>query len=66
MRRGTSADRTPRESVEEEWDLPGLGAALEREFSLQVDPKAWMDANADLTNEDLRERLLEVAGARAS
>ncbi len=54
----------PRESVEEEWDLPGLDAALEREFALKLDPKAWMDADPDLTNEGLRERLVgEIEGA---
>jgi preprotein translocase subunit SecA len=53
----------PRESVEEEWDLPALAAALEREFSVPVDPKAWMDADKELTNEDLRERLVNEVEA---
>ena len=50
-------DHAPRESVEEEWDLPALAAALEREFSVKVDPQAWMEADKELTNEGLRERL---------
>jgi preprotein translocase subunit SecA len=54
----------PTESVEEEWDLDGLAAALEKEFGLRLDPKAWLDADKDLTNEGLRERLVaEIEGA---
>jgi preprotein translocase subunit SecA len=52
-----------RESVEDEWDLPGLGAAIEREFALKVDPKAWMEADENLNNEDLRERLVSEVEA---
>jgi preprotein translocase subunit SecA len=53
-----------RESVADDWDLAGLGEAVEREFGLRVDPKAWMAANEDLVNEDLRERLVaEVEAA---
>jgi preprotein translocase subunit SecA len=48
----------PLESVEEEWDLTGLSAALEKEFGVRLDPKAWLDADAELNNERLRERLV--------
>jgi preprotein translocase subunit SecA len=48
----------PRESVEDDWDLAGLGESIEREFALRVDPKAWMAENEDLSNEGLRERLV--------
>jgi preprotein translocase subunit SecA len=54
----------PRESVDEEWDLPGLATALEKEFGLQLDPKAWLDADPELNNDGLRERLVaEIEGA---
>jgi preprotein translocase subunit SecA len=56
-------DHAPRESVEEEWDLPALAAALEREFSVKVEPQAWMEADKELTNEGLRERLVSEVEA---
>ena len=59
-------DHAPRESVEEEWDLPALAAALEREFSVKVDPQAWMEADKELTNEGLRERLVKRGRGRLS
>jgi preprotein translocase subunit SecA len=51
-------DYAPAESVEEEWDLPGLSAALEKEFGVRLDLKAWLDADAELNNEGLRARLV--------
>jgi preprotein translocase subunit SecA len=48
----------PRESVEEEWDLAGLAEAIEREFLVQVQPRAWLDENHDLAEAGLRQRIV--------
>jgi preprotein translocase subunit SecA len=53
----------PRESVEEEWNLPGLAEAIEREFLVQVDPKGWLEADHDIAEAGLRERVVEAVEA---
>ncbi len=54
----------PRESVEEEWDLAGLREAIGREFQVEVDPKAWLEADHEIAEAGLRERVVAaVEGA---
>jgi preprotein translocase subunit SecA len=48
----------PRESVEDEWDLDGLREAIQREFQVDVDPKAWLEADHDIAEAGLRERVV--------
>ena len=48
----------PRESVEEEWDLAGLREAIGREFMVEVDPKAWLEADHEIAEAGLRERVV--------
>jgi len=50
----------PRESVEEQWNLVGLAEAIEREFLVAVDPKAWLDADHDIAAAGLRERVVQA------
>jgi len=50
----------PRESVEEQWNLAGLAEAIEREFLVAVDPKAWLDADHDIAAAGLRERVVQA------
>ncbi len=47
----------PPQSLEEQWDLAGLEQALEREFGLQLPVRAWLDADHNLHEEPLRERI---------
>ncbi|NNF50905.1 MAG: preprotein translocase subunit SecA [Gammaproteobacteria bacterium] len=47
----------PRGSVEELWDVAGLSQALEREFGLEADIQAWLDADDSLHEESLRSRI---------
>jgi len=49
----------PRESLEEQWDIPGLHEAMREEFGLTLDIQAWLDADEELHEEPLRKRLLE-------
>ncbi|MCM2311827.1 MAG: preprotein translocase subunit SecA, partial [Steroidobacteraceae bacterium] len=54
----------PRESVEDEWDLAGLREAIGREFLVDVDPKAWIEADHEIAEAGLRERIVAaVEGA---
>jgi len=52
----------PAESVEEQWDLPGLEAALAAEFQLALPVREWA-ADTDLTDEAIRERVADAAVA---
>nr|WP_198983962.1 preprotein translocase subunit SecA [Herbaspirillum sp. ASV7] len=51
----------PAESMEEQWDIAGLQAALKNEWQLEVDLEEMLKAEPDLSDEDLLERLLAAA-----
>jgi preprotein translocase subunit SecA len=54
----------PRESPEEEWNLDGLAEAIDREFQVTIEPKAWLQADHGLAEAGLRDRLVaEVEAA---
>jgi preprotein translocase subunit SecA len=53
----------PRESVEEEWNLEGLAEAIQREFLVAVDPKGWLEADHDLAETGLRDRVVAAVEA---
>jgi preprotein translocase subunit SecA len=50
----------PRESPEEEWNLEGLREAIARDFVVDVDPKAWLEADHDIAEAGLRERVVKA------
>ncbi len=47
----------PPSSIEEQWDIAGLTAALEREFGEQMSVQQWLDEDDGLYEETLRERI---------
>jgi len=47
----------PPQSVEEQWNIPGLMEALEKEFGLKLDVKGWLEADAGLHEEPLRHKI---------
>ena len=51
----------PPESVEEQWDVPGLETALAADFQLQAPVAEWLKAETELDEEALRNRVVEVA-----
>ncbi|MDR1648223.1 MAG: preprotein translocase subunit SecA [Zoogloeaceae bacterium] len=51
----------PAESVEEQWDLPGLERALANDFLLTAPVAQWVAGDSALTDRDLLERLLQLA-----
>ncbi len=50
-------DYIPLQSMEEQWDVPGLEAAIEREFGAKFDIRGWLDADDDLHEETLRSKV---------
>ena len=67
MREGVLHDTfrlyVPAESVEEQWDLPGLEKALAAELQLQVPIVEWSKNEPNLRSEDMLRRVIETAAA---
>jgi preprotein translocase subunit SecA len=51
----------PPETVEEQWDLPGLEASLAADYQLHAPVGEWAKADSELTDEALHERLTAAA-----
>jgi preprotein translocase subunit SecA len=49
----------PPQSLEEQWDIPGLTAALEENFALVAPVQQWLDEDDSLHEEPLRQRILD-------
>jgi preprotein translocase subunit SecA len=47
----------PPQSVEEQWDVPGLERQLESEFAISLPLQAWLDADDKLHEEGLRDKI---------
>ena len=52
----------PAESVEEQWDLPGLETALAGEFGLHLPVREWVKAS-DIGEDAIRDRVADAAVA---
>jgi preprotein translocase subunit SecA len=50
----------PPQSVEEQWDIPGLEKALLVEFGESLLVQEWLDADKQLYEESLREKIVQV------
>ncbi len=50
----------PAESVEEQWDLPGLETALAGDYQLKVDAREWIK-DPEVNDEGIRDRVVEAA-----
>jgi preprotein translocase subunit SecA len=51
----------PEESVEEQWDIDGLAMALLAELRMEIPARSWLDADPDLHDETLLERIVDKA-----
>ncbi len=49
------------ESVEEQWDIPGLLSTLAADYQLEVPIAEWLKTEPELSDEDVRKRVREVA-----
>jgi preprotein translocase subunit SecA len=65
LRAGVLADllrsHVPEDSVEEQWDIAGLERSLKAELNLELPLKSWLDADAELNDEVLLERIVAKA-----
>lgn len=48
----------PPNSMDDQWDVPGLEAALLAEFGVKMEIAGWLEADSNLHEEPLRERIL--------
>ncbi|MCW5624909.1 MAG: preprotein translocase subunit SecA [Burkholderiales bacterium] len=55
------AEYIPPESVEDQWDIPGLEKALDAELGLAVPIQQWLKQEENLDEEALRGRIVEAA-----
>ncbi|MBV1870294.1 MAG: preprotein translocase subunit SecA, partial [Gammaproteobacteria bacterium] len=63
----TIDDYIPPQSIDEQWDIPGLETALEGEFRLQTPVQQWLDDEDTLNEEGVREKILgHLVGAYAT
>ncbi len=51
----------PPESVEEQWDIPGLEKALAADLQLDLPVKEWLEKEPDLSDEDVLDRIVARA-----
>ncbi len=49
----------PPQSLDEQWEIPALEEAVEREFGLRLPIAKWLEEEDDLHEEPLRERILQ-------
>ncbi len=54
----------PPQSLEEQWDIPGLEEALRERFALDLPIQRWLDEDENLHEETLREKILQEMEAR--
>ncbi|WP_439887609.1 preprotein translocase subunit SecA [Pseudomonas sp. MBLB4123] len=56
---GTISAHIPPQSMPEQWDIPGLEEALHSGFGAKLPVQQWLDEDAKLYEETLRERILQ-------
>ncbi len=65
LRQGVVSDifraHIPPESVEEQWDVPGLEKAFLAELNFSIPVKSWLDADASLDDQALLEKAVAEA-----
>ncbi|MDE2365369.1 MAG: preprotein translocase subunit SecA [Betaproteobacteria bacterium] len=59
--RNLIVQHVPPQSVEEEWDVPGLEKALAAEYQLALPLREWLEKEPDLHEENLHSRIAETA-----
>jgi preprotein translocase subunit SecA len=50
----------PKSGASSDWDLQGLSEALQRDFSVGVEPKAWLAQEPELEEQALRVRVIKA------
>ncbi len=49
----------PPQSLDEQWDVPGLEESIKREFDMELDISGWLESDESLHEEPLRQRILD-------
>ena len=57
------SEYVPPQSIEDQWDVPGLEQALAAEFNCRAPVAQWLEEDPDLTEEALRERVAAAVEA---
>ena len=57
------SEYVPPQSIEDQWDVPSLEQALAAEFNCRAPVAQWLEEDADLTEEALRERVAAAVEA---
>ena len=57
------SEYVPPQSIEDQWDVAGLEQALAAEFNCRAPVAQWLEEDADLTEEALRERVAAAVEA---
>jgi preprotein translocase subunit SecA len=53
----------PEQSMEEQWDIPGLEKVLRDEWQIELPLKGWLESDENMTDEDVLARVLDAADA---
>ncbi|SCC92244.1 preprotein translocase subunit, ATPase [Thiomonas sp. X19] len=68
LREGSVTDMVhtfvPAQSMEEQWDIAGLERALRDDWQIDLELKAWVEADQTVTDEDVLEHVLETVHAQ--
>lgn len=51
----------PPNSIDEQWNVPGLEQALREDFALDLDISGWLESDDSLHEETLREKIVDAA-----
>ncbi|MCR9278399.1 MAG: preprotein translocase subunit SecA [Pseudomonadaceae bacterium] len=62
----TVAAYIPPQSIEEQWDVAGLEAALQTDFGSSQPVQSWLDADDEMTDEQIVDKVLEQIEAEAA
>ncbi|HKT31691.1 MAG TPA: preprotein translocase subunit SecA [Gammaproteobacteria bacterium] len=57
---GVISEHIPPQSVEEQWDVPGLQEHLERDFGQKLDIQGWLASDDSLHEETLRQKIVDA------
>lgn len=52
-------EHIPPQSLDEQWDVPALERAIEREFAVPLDVSGWLESDESLYEETLRARIVD-------
>jgi preprotein translocase subunit SecA len=57
-------EHLPRNVPHEDWDLPGLRESIRKDFATDVDPASWLEAEPELDEQTLRDRVMAQVAER--